>query len=192
MPVAIATPGRILLLCLTGLLALWFLEPFTTHAMDSIPSPFTIKINGKPVAKLHEGAEGRIPAKIGKDAAVFTLKNSRLQSGDWIMGRDLMENRSFGPKKVSWYKANEENEKRVQLVTAKKEGEAYQLMFTSMLELLRPVTSYDRYMLKLVTDGPLMVDDDDDVVFVDLIGGKCQRWLCILLLLTVMQIHILK
>jgi hypothetical protein len=44
----------------------------------------------------------------------------------------------------------------------------------------------------LVTDGPLMVDDDDDVVFVDLIGGKCQRWLCILLLLTVMQIHILK
>lgn len=170
MPVAIATPGRILLLCLSGLLALWFLEPFTTHAMDSIPSPFTIKINGKPVAKLDESAESRTPAMLGKDAAVFSLKNSRLQSGDWIMGRDLMENRSFGPKKVSWYKANAENEKRVQLITAKKEGEAYQLMFTSMLELLSHVTRYDRCMLKLITDGPLMAEDD--VVFVDLIGGK--------------------
>jgi hypothetical protein len=170
MPVAVATPGRILLLCLTGLLALWFLGPFTAQTMDSIPSPFTIKINGKPVTKLDQNAEDPSPSKVGKDAAVFNLKNNRLQSGDWYMGRDLMENRSFGPKKVSWYKANVENEKRVQPVTAKKEGDAYQLIFKSMFESRSYIIRCNIYMLRVVTDGMLMIEDDD-LVFVDLIGS---------------------
>jgi hypothetical protein len=133
MPTAAATPGRILLLCLSGLVTLWLLGVFTTQTMDAIPSPFTIEIDGKPVAKLAENAEEYSQAKVGKDAAVFNLKDKRLQCGEWVMGRDLTENRSFGPKKVSWYKASAENEGRVQHVTAKKEGGAYQLVFTSML-----------------------------------------------------------
>jgi hypothetical protein len=86
------------------------------------------------------------------------------------MGRDLMENRSFGPKKVSWYKANVENEKRVQPVTAKKEGDAYQLIFKSMFESRSYIIRCNIYMLRVVTDGMLMIEDDD-LVFVDLIGS---------------------
>jgi hypothetical protein len=104
--------------------------------MDYIPSPFIIEINGKPIVKFDESATDRTQAKLGKDAAVFSLKNSRLQCEDWIMGRSLTENRSYGPKKVSWYKANVENEKQVRSVTAKKEGDAYQLIFTSMFPML--------------------------------------------------------
>jgi hypothetical protein len=100
--------------------------------MDGISSPFTIQINGKPVAKLDGNAEEYSQTKVGKDAAVFSLKDKRLQCGEWVMGRDLTENRSFGPKKVSWYRASAENEGRVQPVTAKKEGGAYELVFTSM------------------------------------------------------------
>jgi hypothetical protein len=132
MPIAAATPGRIVLLCFSGLVTLWLLGVFTRQAMDGISSPFTIQINGKPVAKLDGKAEEYSQAKVGKDAAVFSLKDKRLQCGEWVMGRDLTENRSFGPKKVSWYRASAENEGRVQPVTAKKEGGAYELVFTSM------------------------------------------------------------
>ena len=100
--------------------------------MDSIPSTFTIEIGGKPVANVEKDAEDGSQAKLGAVPAIFSLKNSRLQSGDWIMGRNQVENRSYLPKRVSWYKANAENEKLVQLVTAKKEGESYQLIFKSM------------------------------------------------------------
>ncbi|KAH7353181.1 hypothetical protein BKA66DRAFT_430500 [Pyrenochaeta sp. MPI-SDFR-AT-0127] len=116
--------------------------------MDFIPSPFTIEIDGKPIAKIDENAKDGTQARLGEDAAVFSLQSSRLRSGEWIIGRSLTENRSYGPKKVSWYKANAENENQVQPVMAKKEGEAYQLTFTK---------------------GMLMVDDDD-MVLVNLLG----------------------
>ena len=136
MPAATVTPGRIALLCLSGLVTLWLLGFFQTGTMDSIPSHFTIEIDGKPIAKVDGGAEDHTEAKLGEEPAIFSLKDSRLQCGDRIMGRNLAENRSFGPKPVSWYKANAENEKRVQAVTAKKEGDAYQLLFASMLTTL--------------------------------------------------------
>jgi hypothetical protein len=100
--------------------------------MDSIPSTFTIEIDGKALANIEQGAEDGSQAKLGAVPATFSLKDSRLQCGDWIMGRNQKENRSYLPKPVFWYKANAENEKRVQLVTAKKEGELYQLIFKSM------------------------------------------------------------
>ncbi|OAL44086.1 hypothetical protein IQ07DRAFT_615920 [Pyrenochaeta sp. DS3sAY3a] len=118
--------------------------------MDSIPSKFTIEINGKPIANVDDGAEDHTQAKLGQDAAVFSLKDSRLQSGGWIIGRNWTENRSFGPKKVSWYKANADNEEQVQPVTAKKEADTYHLIFTN---------------------GNLMVNDDE-MVLVDLIGDS--------------------
>ncbi|KAH6863214.1 hypothetical protein B0T12DRAFT_478548 [Alternaria alternata] len=116
--------------------------------MDSIPSTFTIDIGGKPVANVEKDAEDGSQAKLGAVPAIFSLKNSRLQSGDWIMGRNQVENRSYLPKRVSWYKANAENEKLVQLVTAKKEGESYQLIFKN---------------------AKLMVDDEG-MVLADLLG----------------------
>ncbi|CAN9136556.1 unnamed protein product [Alternaria sp. RS040] len=150
MPVANAAPGRILLLCFSGLIALWLLGFFQANIMDSIPSTFTIEIGGKPVANVEKDAEDGSQAKLGAVPAIFSLKNSRLQSGDWIMGRNQVENRSYLPKRVSWYKANAENEKLVQLVTAKKEGESYQLIFKN---------------------AKLMVDDEG-MVLADLLGGE--------------------
>jgi hypothetical protein len=114
---------------------LWLLGFFSTSAMNNIPVPFTIEIDGKPIAKADVGAKDHTQAKLGQEPAVFTLANGRLQNGDWIMGRDFTENRSFLPKKVSWYEANAENELRVQPVLAKKEANNYQLIFTSMFEV---------------------------------------------------------
>jgi hypothetical protein len=111
---------------------LWLLGFLQTNTMDSIPSSFTIEIDGKPLASIDQGAEDGTQAKLGAESAIFSLKNSRLQSGDWIMGRNLRENRSYLPKPVSWYKASAENEKQVQPVMVKKEGELYQLIFKSM------------------------------------------------------------
>jgi hypothetical protein len=161
------------LLCLSGVVTLWLLGFFQASAMDSIPSPFTIEINGKPVAKIDQDADDGTQAKLGIDAAVFSLKNSRLQCGDWIMGRNLRENRSYGPKSVAWYKVNPENEKQLQLVTAKKEGEAYQLVFTSMFpQLIRANTDLYVVMLTPRVDAKLMVDGDGTVL-ADLLGGEC-------------------
>ncbi|KAF1918200.1 hypothetical protein BDU57DRAFT_555842 [Ampelomyces quisqualis] len=116
--------------------------------MDNVPFPFTIEIGGKPIAKADVSAQDHTQAELGQKPAVFTLANGRLQNGDWIMGRDVTENRSFLPKQVSWYKANAENERRVQSVTAKKEASHYQLIFTK---------------------GKLMADEDG-LILVDLLG----------------------
>lgn len=102
--------------------------------MDTIPFSFTIEINGKPIGKAELGVQDHTQAKLGQDPAVFTLANSRLQNGDYWMGRDLTENRSFLPKQVSWYKASADNEQRVQPVTAKREANEYQLIFTRMFQ----------------------------------------------------------
>ena len=135
MPAVSSTLRNSLFLCFSALVTLWLFGVFTTTAMDQIPSSFTIEIDGKPIAKVEKSAEDRSEVKLGHDAAVFTLKNSQLQSGGYIAGRDWTENRSFGPKKVSWYKANAENEKRVQPITAKQDGDKYELVFTSSSKL---------------------------------------------------------
>lgn len=100
--------------------------------MDSIPPTFTIKIDGRPIAKVDQSIEGTSQAKLGEDGATFSLKDRQLRSGDWILGRSLTENRSYGPKKVSWHKAHAGSKDEVQPVTAKKEGDAYHLIFSSM------------------------------------------------------------
>ncbi|KAH7073841.1 hypothetical protein BKA63DRAFT_41404 [Paraphoma chrysanthemicola] len=148
MPSSTTPRNTILVLCLSALSVFWFLGLFHAHPMDSIPSSFAISINGKPITQIDTSAADHTQAKVGKDAAIFTLQDSVLRSGDWIMGRDLTENRSFGPKQVSWYRASAESEGRVQRVTAKKESGAYQLIFTK---------------------GTLIAGDDD-LVFVDLLG----------------------
>jgi hypothetical protein len=100
--------------------------------MDSLPSSFTIELNGSPVAKVGNDAEDRVQAKLGTEAAVFTLKNGRLECGDWVLGRNLTEDRSFLPKKVLWFKATEDNAKAVQPVTAHEDGDSFKLKFAGM------------------------------------------------------------
>lgn len=126
-----APKTRIALLCLFGLAALWLLGFFSTEAMDSLPVPFSIEIDGKPVAKVADDAQDRSQAKLGSDAAVFHLKDSRLECGEWVLGRNVTEDRSLLPKKVSWYKASNDISKLVQPVKASKEGDSYLLDFAS-------------------------------------------------------------
>ncbi|KAF2024015.1 hypothetical protein EK21DRAFT_118212 [Setomelanomma holmii] len=104
--------------------------------MDSLDSPFVIEINGKPVAKISNETPTKTQAKIeaGADAAVLTLKEGRLQSGDWLLGRNKTENRSMLPKQVLWFKLGEDgvtpdNTSQVLPVEAHKDGEEYKLTF---------------------------------------------------------------
>jgi hypothetical protein len=99
--------------------------------MDSLPSSFTIEVNGAPIAKVGDDAAHGVQAKTGPDAAVFTLKDSRLQCGDWVLGRSVKEDRSFLPKQVMWFKSAEVGKRGVQPVTASESGDSFLLRFAS-------------------------------------------------------------
>jgi hypothetical protein len=106
----------------------------TTSIMDTLPSPFSISINDKPIAKISDSESSRTQAKVvsGAEAAVFELKNGRLGCGGWMLGRNLTEDRSMLPKKVMWFKMAEEEERTIQAVAAEKEGDGYVLRFGGM------------------------------------------------------------
>lgn len=99
--------------------------------MDSLPSSFTIEVNGNSIANVGADAEHGVQAQTGSDAAVFTLKDGRLHCGDWVLGRSAKEDRSFLPKQVMWFKESEVGRRGVQPVTASEKGESYQLRFAS-------------------------------------------------------------
>ena len=101
--------------------------------MDSLPSPFTISIDGVTIAQVSESSsQGPIQAELGSNAAVFTLHENQLKCGNWQLGRNLSEDRSMLPKKVLWFETNAESEARVQPVTARQDGDGYQIQFASM------------------------------------------------------------
>ncbi|KAI4928103.1 uncharacterized protein J4E92_005585 [Alternaria infectoria] len=120
---------------------------FSSKEMDNLPAPFTIEIDGSPIAKVDGNAEDKTHAKTGTDAAVFELKGSRLQCDGHILGRAMVEDRSFLPKQVWWFKAD--TDVPVHKVTASQDGDSYQLKFSN---------------------APLMVDDGG--VFADLLGDN--------------------
>lgn len=97
--------------------------------METLAKPFTIQINDKFVAPADAGAEDGAQAKLGSEPATFTLKDGRLISGDWILGRNLTENRSMGPKKIAWFKEGSDSAKRLHAVNAQQEGDSHQLKF---------------------------------------------------------------
>lgn len=101
----------------------------TLTNMDSLDSPFTIELNGSPIANVGSDAEDKTQARTGSEAAVFTLKDGRLQYGEWILGRNKTENRSMLPKEVCWFKSGVDDEKRVKPVAAHQDGDSIQLKF---------------------------------------------------------------
>ncbi|KAF2711324.1 hypothetical protein K504DRAFT_427611 [Pleomassaria siparia CBS 279.74] len=100
-----------------------------TKSMHSLTESFTIEVNGSPIAKVAEDAEDSTQAKTGSDGAVFTLKDGQLQSGNWLLARNLTEDRSFMPKPVQWFKSGEDTAQRIKPVSASKVGDGYQLRF---------------------------------------------------------------
>ncbi|EOA84010.1 hypothetical protein ACJQWK_00731 [Exserohilum turcicum] len=102
---------------------------YAAKEMDSLPAPFTIEIDGTPIAKAPADAADRTQAHIGTEpAAVFELKDKRLQSDGHILARALSEDRSFSPKKVMWFKAD--TTVPVYDVVAAQDGEDYSLQFS--------------------------------------------------------------
>ena len=55
--------------------------------METLSKPFTIQINDKYVTPVGSDAENGVQAKLGSEPATFTLKDGRLVSGDWVLGR---------------------------------------------------------------------------------------------------------
>jgi hypothetical protein len=121
----------------------------TLGNMDSLDTPFTIELNGSPIANVGNNAEDKTQAKCGSEAAVFTLKDGHLQHGEWVLGRNKTENRSMLPKEVYWFRDGEDVDKRVKPVAAHKDGDAIQLKFGGSFLML-----------------------EDDKIFTDLLGGK--------------------
>jgi hypothetical protein len=126
-------------------LILLSLHVYSAKAMDSLPAPFTIEIDGHPVAKPQADAQDRTHAKTGSEPAVFELKDKRLQSNGHVLARALGEDRSMRPKKVFWFKADTATP--FHDVVATQEGESYKLEFSG---------------------AGLMTQDDD--VFADIMG----------------------
>ncbi|XPS73273.1 hypothetical protein M3J09_005423 [Ascochyta lentis] len=115
--------------------------------MDSLDTPFTIELNGSPITNVGNSVEEKTQAKIGSEAAIFTLEDGRLRQGDWILGRNMTENRSMLPKEVYWFKSTAGSEKSVAPVVAHKDGDSIQLKFNG---------------------SSLMLEDDK--IFADLLG----------------------
>jgi hypothetical protein len=122
--------------------------------MENLDSPFTIELDGSPITNTGSDATDKTQAKIGSEAAVFTLKDGRLQQGDWVLGRNKTENRSLLPKEVYWFKSSADDGQRIKPVAAHRDGEVIQLKFGGALLML-----------------------EDDRIFADLIGGdgSCAR-----------------
>ncbi|KAI3579223.1 hypothetical protein IWW34DRAFT_912827 [Fusarium oxysporum f. sp. albedinis] len=66
-----------------------------THASKCLESP---------VANPQDNGEPMIQAQPGDPAAIFELRDGRLFSGEWALGRLNFEDRSMMPKRVLWRK----------------------------------------------------------------------------------------
>ncbi|KAF5574206.1 hypothetical protein FPANT_11884 [Fusarium pseudoanthophilum] len=76
----------------------------------SIPGRFMIIVDGKPVGNPRDNGEPMIQAQPGDPAAIFELRDGRLFSGEWALGRLNFEDRSMMPKRVLWRKRDEVEE----------------------------------------------------------------------------------
>ncbi|KAI8400139.1 hypothetical protein FOFC_18962 [Fusarium oxysporum] len=74
-----------------------------THASKCLESIHDI-VDGKPVANPKDNGEPMIQAQPGDPAAIFELRDGRLFSGEWALGRLNFEDRSMMPKRVLWRK----------------------------------------------------------------------------------------
>jgi hypothetical protein len=99
--------------------------------MHTLDTPFTIEINGKPIAKANTGGEERPQATLGSadNAAKFKLKDGVLECDGWMLGRNKTEDRSLLPKQVLWFKVDAESKDQVHPVAVEKDGEDYKPTF---------------------------------------------------------------
>jgi hypothetical protein len=113
----------------------------STNMMETLDTPFTIEINGKPIARISDSDDTRTQAKVGtaSDAAVFRLQDGSLECGGWMLGRNKTEDRSLLPKQVLWFKVNVKGEKadskeQILPIVVEKNGDSYKPKFNGMCQ----------------------------------------------------------
>ena len=99
--------------------------------MNALPSRFAISIDGTPISEASGNDTSPAQARLGSPAAVFTLNDSRLMCGNWMLARPKAENRSLGPKPVLWFSEDWGDAAKVYPVTAHKDGDAYRILLGS-------------------------------------------------------------
>ncbi|KPM36928.1 hypothetical protein AK830_g9639 [Neonectria ditissima] len=104
--------------------------------MNSIEIPFTIFVDGKPVGFPAED-EDRFQARAGPQPAVFSLRDGRLQSQGWFLGRSVIEDMSLMPKRVYWFKVGSGQEDAIQRVDAFPNGGSFDLKFAGRFHMNR-------------------------------------------------------
>jgi hypothetical protein len=77
--------------------------------MSSLPHRFTIAVDGKHVAKPEQKSEGMFQAQSGDEPAIFELKDDRLVSGEFALGRWIVEDLTSQPKPIMWGKNDEDS-----------------------------------------------------------------------------------
>ncbi|KAI1020980.1 hypothetical protein LB503_010206 [Fusarium chuoi] len=97
----------------------------------SIPGRFMIIVDGKPVGNPQDNGEPMIQAQPGDPAAIFELRDGRLFSGEWALGRLNFEDRSMMPKRVLWRRREEVES--LQPVQVQEYGGPPELKFSGML-----------------------------------------------------------
>lgn len=117
--------------------------------MDSLDFPFKIEIDGKAIAPAHGEEEAIVQAALGDNAAIFTLENNQLKSGDWILGRNKSEDRSLWPKKILWFKLGTDSAERAQPAVAIKDGNQYKIKFANASLMAED----DKVFVELMGDG---------------------------------------
>ncbi|KAK2871838.1 hypothetical protein FQN49_002781 [Arthroderma sp. PD_2] len=101
--------------------------------MDKIDGSFTIDVNGKPVTSIQgTDTESFTPASVGGEPAVFTLTDGRLVSGDWYLGRYLVEAKSLAPKPVMWFKKEDTSPDAIYPCQASQSGGSCELLLDRM------------------------------------------------------------
>jgi hypothetical protein len=156
------------------------LSPFlSTNMMETLESPFTIEINGQPIAKIRDSDDTRTQAKVGtaNDAAVFTLQNGNLECGGWMLGRNKTEDRSLLPKQVLWFKVDVKGEKadskeQILPIAVEKTGDSYKPKFNGVYPLSLHVLRCLRCLLTRPTQLGAHLVEQDGSVFADLMEGK--------------------
>lgn len=136
--------------------------------MDSLPGPFTIEINGKPISKLSgpldESSAGPCKhAETGSEPAVFELSENRLMSNGHMLTRYMVEDMSLMPKRVYWFRADDHDTKY--RVVAKKNGDGYSLTMSGIM-----LRSASLCSLLTFVDATLTVRDG--AIYADLLQRK--------------------
>lgn len=99
--------------------------------MENIEGKFTIQVDGQSIGEVEDIDEPQVQASLeqSRTPAIFTLSDGRLETGNWILGRGLIEDRSLLPKKMFWFSKQHSDLGLIHKTLAAPKGDSYELKF---------------------------------------------------------------